>query len=283
MSTFRTQLLQIVIQHSNLQNSNNIKSYLLLCTVPAILFLFTHSGPRVVQHSSNSFRYTVPLHSIPTMFSFGTIIAASLLALGATAAPSQEKRNNGYCLNRSQAQQIATNYGTLIASYTDALANAALSPNFVDYSESVNTLINSCPQGSAAQPLPLLSPSFTNRSAFELGQGEQAAINFNQLNIWHSCDTVIIRWETTNTANITDVKPVVGLISMETCQAPYGNEYPYLIDTVYSEFDAGAWLQNLIAAGFCPASAAEAPASTTLAAPSAATAVPTASAEPAAP
>ncbi|KAK4546267.1 hypothetical protein LTR36_001944 [Oleoguttula mirabilis] len=221
------------------------------------------------------------------MVSFSSIAVASLLALGAIAAPSEGKRNNGYCLNRSQAQQIADNYGTLIASYTDALANAALSPNFIDYSESVNTLINSCPQGAAAVTLPLLSPSFSNRTQFEIGQGQQAPINFQQLNIWHSCDTVIIRWETTNTANITDVKPVIGMISMETCQAPYGNEYPYYIDTVYSEFDAGAWLQNIIAAGFCPASALEAaPAassSTTIGAPSAATAVSTPSAAAAAP
>ncbi|KAK5122147.1 hypothetical protein LTR85_004393 [Meristemomyces frigidus] len=218
------------------------------------------------------------------MLSFSSIAVASLLALGATAAPWEERRHNGYCLNNAQAQQVATNYGTLIASYTEALANAALAPSFTDYSESVNTLINSCPQGSAAVTLPLLSASFTNRTQFEIGQGQQAPINFNQLNIWHNCDTVVIRWETTTTANITNVKPVVGLITLETCQAPYGNEYPYYIDTVYSEFDAGAWLQNIIAAGFCPASALEATASTSSpAAPAAATAVPTVSAGPGGP
>jgi len=222
------------------------------------------------------------------MPSFSSIAVAALLALGAIAAPAQEKRGGGYCLTRHEAQQVATNYGNLIASYSESLANAALSPNFVDYSESVNTLINSCPQGSAAVTLPLLSPSFTNRSSFELGQGQQAPINFNQLDIWHSCDAVTIRWETTNTANITNVKPVVGIIVMETCQAPYGNEYPYYIDTVYSEFDAGAWLQNIEAAGFCAPStsstAATAAAPTiTQAAPVAATQVPTASAEPNAP
>ncbi|KAK5137265.1 hypothetical protein LTR08_000235 [Meristemomyces frigidus] len=198
------------------------------------------------------------------MPSINSIVVASLLALGAIAAPShshesrngEEKRNGGYCLSNSQAQQIATNYGNLIAGYTKELADAALSPNFVDYSESVNSLINSCPQGSAAITLPLLSPSFSNRSQFELGQGQQAPINFQQLNLWHSCDAVIIRWETTNTANITDVKPVIGLITMETCKAPDGNQFPYYIDTVYSEFDAAAWLQNIQAAGFSAAAAA---------------------------
>jgi len=186
------------------------------------------------------------------MPSFTSIAVASLAALGAFARPAVEKRHgNGYCLSDYEAQQVATNYGNLIATYSTALANVALSPSFTDYSESVNSLIDGCPQGSAAVNLPLLSPSFTNRSSFELGQGQQAPINFNQLDIWHSCDTVIIRWETTNTANITNVRPVVGVIVLETCQAPAGNPYPYYIDTVYSEFDAAAWLQNIEDAGFC--------------------------------
>lgn len=191
------------------------------------------------------------------MPSFSTLAVASVLALGAFARPNVEKRGGyGYCLDKNQAQQVATNYGDLIAGYTTELAEAALSLDFTDFSESVNSLIVGCPQGSAAMQaaaaqLPLLSASFSNRSQFEAGQGQQAPINFFQLNMWHSCDTVIIRWETTNTANITGVRPVVGLISMETVEAPAGNKFPYQISTVYSEFDAAAWLSNIQAAGFC--------------------------------
>ncbi|TKA29186.1 hypothetical protein B0A50_03696 [Salinomyces thailandicus] len=191
------------------------------------------------------------------------ILLTSLLALNALARPAAEpsKRHNRHrrdCLSPSSAQEIATNYGLLISNYTDTLANQLLAPNFIDYSESVNTLINSCPQGSAAMPLPLLAPTFSNRSAFETGQAQQPQINFNQLNLWYTCDTVIIRWETTNTANITDVKPVVGLISMETVSAPEGEGLcGRWIDTVYSEFDAGAWLQNLQEAGICSGSGSE--------------------------
>jgi len=205
------------------------------------------------------------------MPSFSSLAIASLLALGSLAAP-HEKRNGGYCLNAAEAQQVATNYGNLIADYSDALANVALSPDFTDYSESVNTLIDECPQGSAAVSLPLLGASFTNRSSFEKGQGQQPNINFKQLNIWHNCDTVVIRWETNNTAPIPSPRPVVGLITMETCRAPWGSQYPFLIDTVFSEFDAGAWLANLEDAGICatvnstataaPAAVSAAPAST---------------------
>jgi hypothetical protein len=200
------------------------------------------------------------------MPSFSNLLTLGLFAAGSLAVPfagkSQPvKRDNsgsGSCMSDQDAQQIATAYGQLIqlVSGWQDIANGVLSESFTDYSESVNTLIDSCPQGSAAITLPLLSPSFSNRTQFITGQGQQAPINFNQLNIWHSCDTVMIRWETTNTVtNITNIRPVVGMITMETCEAPQGNAYPRYIDTVYSEFDAGAWLQNLVDAGFCPGGA----------------------------
>lgn len=191
--------------------------------------------------------------SFSTLFTTGLLAASSVLA--APFNGNVDKRSAGYCLSDADAQQVATNYANLIqlVSGWEDIANAALSEQFTDYSESVNTLIDSCPQGSKALTLPLLSASFTNRTTFIGGQGQQAPINFNQLNIWHSCDTVVIRWETTNTVtNITNVRPVVGMITLETCPAPAGNAYPYYIDTVYSEFDAGAWLQNLYDAGICP-------------------------------
>ncbi|KAK1058751.1 hypothetical protein LTR74_013143 [Friedmanniomyces endolithicus] len=165
------------------------------------------------------------------MPSFSTLAVASVLALGALARPSMEKRGGyGYCLDRNEAQLVATNYGQLIASYTKAQADATLSADFTDFSESVNSLIVGCPQGSAAlqaaaAQLPLLSASFNNLNQFENGQGQQAPINFYQLNMWHSCDT--------------------------TVEAPAGNLYPYQISTVYSEFDSAAWLANIEAAGFC--------------------------------
>lgn len=190
------------------------------------------------------------------MPSFSSIALFSLAALGAVAAPAERRHNGrGECLSDADADKVATAYAALIVSYSDSLADAILTPNFTDYSESVNTLINSCPQGDAAKPLDLLAPTFTSRDQFKTGQGQQPSINFERLNLWHSCDTAIIRWKTTNTAPIPNPKPVVGLISMEVVKNPSGGEYPWLIDTVYSEFDAGAWLQNLVEAGICSTNA----------------------------
>lgn len=190
------------------------------------------------------------------MPSFSSIALFSLAALGALAAPADKRHfGRGQCVSDAEADTIAADYAALIVSYSDALADAVLAVNFTDYSESVNTLINSCPQGDAAKPLPLLAPTFTSRDQFKIGQGQQPSINFERLNLWHSCDTVIVRWQTTNTAPIPEPKPVVGLISMEVIKNTNGTGKPWLIDTVYSEFDAGAWLQNLVEAGICSSGA----------------------------
>jgi hypothetical protein len=48
------------------------------------------------------------------------------------------------------AQQVANNFKELIAAYSDDLANAVLTEDFVDFSDSVNELINNgCPNGPA--------------------------------------------------------------------------------------------------------------------------------------
>lgn len=60
------------------------------------------------------------------------------------------------------------------------------------------------------------------------------------MNIWYNCQTVIIRWRTSLTPEF-----VTGLIVLETVKAPSGNKYPYVIETVYSEFNSGAWLVDL--------------------------------------
>jgi hypothetical protein len=176
----------------------------------------------------------------------------AILALAMTAShAAPTRKQQGSCLSADNAQTVATKYGELISAYSDAAADAILTPNFTDFSAGVNALINTCPQGEAAKTLPLLDPTFTSRDLFKIGQGQQPLINFEQLNLWYNCNSVTIRWKSTNTAPGSDVKPIIGLIVMETIRAPAGSAQPFMIDTVYSEFDSGSWLQNLAAAGIC--------------------------------
>lgn len=185
-----------------------------------------------------------------------TIGLASLAAVSALASAHPAENSKRWsegdpgCMTWDQAQTVVNNWAELITAYSDSAANAYVTKGFTDYSESVNTLINTCPQGDAAKPLPLLAPTFTTRAEFKEGQGQQPPINFEQLQMWHTCSAVTARWKTTNTAPIPNVKPVVGIFVLET--VPVGDVFK--IDRAYSEFDAGAWLQNLQDWGICGAS-----------------------------
>jgi len=169
-------------------------------------------------------------------------IAALAFGMGAIAAPSLRRRDTDdeWCMTDAEATKVAENFKTLISAYTNASAEAYLCTSFTDYSDSVIELINN---GCANGPIPLGSPTFTDRTSFEAGQGGQPNITFNILKTWNACDAVIIRWRTPNPGFVQPEQPVTGIIVAETVRAT-GPE-PWLIETVYSEFNSGAWLVDL--------------------------------------
>jgi len=85
------------------------------------------------------------------------------------------------------------------------------------------------------------------------------AIPFEILNVWYSCDTVTIRWRSAQTPQIVSTRSitssstlqsdsrnqVTGIIVLETVFAPSGDQFPWKISAVYSEFNSGSWLVNL--------------------------------------
>jgi len=203
----------------------------------------------------------------------------ALLAVAASARSVNLKKRDDTCLTYDQAYKVASTWGGLIANYTKEVADLALVEDFTDYSESVNSLINNCPQGEAAIALPLLDPTFTNRTAFERGQGEQPPIDFILLEVFPGCGSVSFRWKTTNTAPIPNPRPIIGNIIIKTQKNPdTTSEYEFLINTVYSEFDSGDWLANLKDAGICNITAPACTSASSSAAP--VTLTPTATATP---
>jgi len=169
-----------------------------------------------------------------------TIIAAAAFAVGAIATPTflQKRDCNDTCMTYDQAQVVANNFKTLIAEYSNSFADQTLTVDFEDYSDSVTELINSGCTG----PQPLGSVTFDSRASFEQGQGSQPAIPFEILNLWYACDgPVVIRWRSAQTPEI-----VTGNIVLVTEKnTDSSSSEPYLIKTVYSEFNSGAWLVNL--------------------------------------
>lgn len=80
------------------------------------------------------------------------------------------------------------------------------------------------------------SATFDSLASFKAGQGSQPPIPFEILNLWHNCDTVTIRWKSAMSP-----AQVTGIIVIEAVQ----QNGKWMIQTVYSEFNSGAWLVDL--------------------------------------
>jgi len=166
-------------------------------------------------------------------------IFAAAFALGAAAAPAK-------CLCLETATQVADNFKDLInLPFNTTLAKIAMTKDFTDYSSSVNTLIDS----GCTTPVALDDPTFTSRKAFISGQSGQPPIPWENLNVWFTCDTVIVRWRSSAPGTVTPEEPVTGIVVLETvpntvaAQRKQGQDFK--IQTVYSEFNSGAWLYDL--------------------------------------
>ena len=156
---------------------------------------------------------------------FAPIVAAvTLLASSVIAGPTAS------CMSKADATKVADNFKALINQpFSTSLAKSALTRNYHDYSDSVNELINNgCPNG----PQALGSATFTSRAAFIKGQSGQAPIPWENLNIWNTCDTVIVRWVSSAPGTVTPEEQVTGIVVMETvANKDTSSDEPWLIQT----------------------------------------------------
>ncbi|KAM0804921.1 hypothetical protein BDR22DRAFT_885015 [Usnea florida] len=169
---------------------------------------------------------------------FSTILVSiSGLALAALAVPGRGNADLGNsCLNNSDAQTLANNFGWLISSwtlntsYSQSLANVSIATQIHDYSDSIRDLES---RGCAVGPQPLDNSS----AAFDADQLKVPPFPLRILNLWHSCDVITFRWVSAQTPD-----RVVGIVVLETVLAPTGRR---MISAVYSEFNTAAWFVNI--------------------------------------
>ena len=92
-----------------------------------------------------------------------------------------------------------------------------------------------CPNG----PQTLGDPTFASRAAYFAAARNQAPTPFEILNIWFTCDTVIVRWRAIAPyAGVTGVTPqedVTGIVVIETTPNPSSESQPFRFETIYSE------------------------------------------------
>lgn len=174
------------------------------------------------------------------------IFALAAFAATAAAAPWANwgvshglnyPRTTSNCMSDSDATKVANNFKTLIAAYSDSFSNKTMAVDFVDYSDSVMELIN----GGCEGPEVLGTAVFSSRAEFQAGQGAQPPIPFEIIKTWNACSAVTIRWQSAQTPQL-----VTGIIVIEVVKnADKKASQKWLIKTVYSEFNSGAWLVNL--------------------------------------
>jgi hypothetical protein len=166
--------------------------------------------------------------------------AATLLAGSAVASWAMPR--DAFCLCDSDADQIANDFAELISNFNETFAELVLADDYIDQSDSVNTLIDS----GGVSPIPLGALTFATKAAFISASETQPPVPFKILQTWHTCDTVIIRWVATPPTVDSSIaeQQVQGFDALVV--EPSSNDFqPYQIKITYGEFNSGAWLHDL--------------------------------------
>ncbi|KAH0368212.1 hypothetical protein KCU65_g4110, partial [Aureobasidium melanogenum] len=190
-----------------------------------------------------------------------SFILAALVVLAA-ANPSVSPPGPA-CISGPNASLIAMKFGMTISNYTESLAVQLFTNNFTDQSDSVLTLMHE--PGLRAQDVSIVTTfptsQYTNnttsyqlghltlpsKTAFLAAQGAQPNVPFEILNLWNTCNTIIIRWLSNQSP-----LPVQGISVATVVPAIKGQgggfgigEMKWQIENVVAEFNSGAWLGNL--------------------------------------
>ncbi|KAI4731181.1 hypothetical protein E4T49_00786 [Aureobasidium sp. EXF-10728] len=159
---------------------------------------------------------------------------------GQPAAPSAIP--DATCISGPDASLIATSFGLTISNYTEALAVQLFTNNFTDQSDSVNTLIHE----PGLQAKDLGSLTFTSKAEFLAGQGAQPPVPFKILNLWNTCNTVVIRWLSAQALPVQGISIASVVPAIEGQGGGFGvGVQKWQISTIVAEFNSGAWLGNL--------------------------------------
>lgn len=172
------------------------------------------------------------------------VAAAAPEAWNGNWGTNWDRRNRNKCLSPQDAQAAAGIFQTLIRNYTNEFALEALTEDFADWTSAVAIIRNRGNKG----PYVVNDVTFTPRQAFMDAQRSQPPIPFDILNVFYGCNHTTVRWQTTRSANgqkteANDI-PVVGLAILETVPDA-NNSFGFRVKTLFSEFNAAAWLVNL--------------------------------------
>lgn len=175
------------------------------------------------------------LHVLLQALSLFSLASASALPAPVAEAAHQARGNN--CLPAGVAQQLVNGFLSLISAFNSDTANAILADNFMDTSDSINYLAG----------IPLGSPTFPSKAAFEQGQGSQPAVPISLLKIDAvTCDGVIaFRWVAFPATGKLEVKGINILYTVHSGGKDSRGSGGWQISQVLSEFNSAAWIVDL--------------------------------------
>lgn len=133
------------------------------------------------------------------------------------------------CLTSDEVNDVVNTYQQLIANYSPSVAQQYIADNFIEYSDSINTLAN----------IPLGSPTFPNKQAFMAAQASNPAIPLEVQDIKAvQCDTIALTWTATfGEAN----ESVRGITTIVTTK----QDGCWQIQRIDVEFNSLIWLVNI--------------------------------------
>jgi hypothetical protein len=179
------------------------------------------------------------------MKAFATTLAAvtALVTTITTALPvsgswprTQLSQRTSQCLSAADAAYIVNSFALLVNStFNPNLAAAILTPNFIDYSDSIDFLAG----------IPLGRATFTSLATFEAGQAGQAPIPFQVLSIDAvSCSNIAFRWLAYPGSGRYEVKGLNIMYTTRTGALNNGAD-GWQVQTNFVEFNAAAWVLDL--------------------------------------
>lgn len=168
--------------------------------------------------------------AIPALGASLAMAAPPLLPVLDDASLILAARSVGDCLSDSTARQVAADYASLIGAYTDAKANAMLTDDFSEMSDSINIIAHK----------PLGSVTFPTKKAFMNEVVHQPAIPVDVTSIdAYSCNVVSLRW-TQTFGPPSNPKPAAGISTL--FMKKVGDQWRF--QKIFTEFNSITYFMN---------------------------------------
>lgn len=182
-------------------------------------------------YSSTGDLLSFEARSVAAMVPIGGYMIALFALLLNVASSAEHNASRSYCLQTQGAHRLASGFASMSTHFSLALALQLFAPEIKLYSSSTQAILEQCASASFDKSL---VPLYRNRAELIGGESVQQS-PYEQLNMWHSCDTITIRYQLRYERD-----RIVGMVVLRTSLAPAEHSSAHWIHTVYDEYNSRA-------------------------------------------